>query len=113
MESQPKQSIPTTNFEIKSGMSDTLLFAKLLLQSPATRLGKSDKEIAIELGVSYSVINRWKQGDAFPKEDKLPAIAKAYDIDYQELTRVFLTSKQAREKEKSGQMRVSRDRLNR
>lgn len=82
-----------------SRIEDVGMFGKLLSKS-RSNLGKNVGETAIDLSVSSSSVIKWERGEIFPDEDKLPAIAIAYNIDLKELARVFGISKSAREMEK-------------
>ncbi|MDO8686840.1 MAG: hypothetical protein Q7K11_01360 [Candidatus Berkelbacteria bacterium] len=85
----------------KVRIEDVTLFGKLLSKSRSA-LGKNITEIVSETALAtVPATRRWEQGDAFPEEDKLPAIAEAYSINLEELIRVLKISKEAREMEKN------------
>ncbi len=45
------------------------------------RTGRSQDAIATELGVDRSTVAKWETGVAFPRGDKLPAVARAYGCE--------------------------------
>lgn len=45
----------------------------------------TQREVARILGVSESAVNKWENGIAKPKADRLPAIAKLYGCTIEEL----------------------------
>lgn len=45
----------------------------------------TQREVAKYLGVSESAVNKWENGIAKPRADKLPAIAKLYGCSIEEL----------------------------
>lgn len=70
------------------------------LKEARNKLGKKQKKVAAEVGVTGRLIFNWESADSFPTEDKLPDIARVYNIDLAELTDIFERSKEARELEK-------------
>ncbi len=63
--------------------------------------GKTMAQISRELMVGITGISHWHNALAFPGKEKLPAIAKAYDVGVEELTAAYNLAKEARSKEGS------------
>ncbi len=85
--------------KIKVKVEDATLFAELL----SSRIGiikKEKKQIASESGVTISTIYDWEDGTSFPEQEKLTRVAEAYEINLEELQKVFDISHAAREKQK-------------
>src|SRR6185436_20792945 len=98
MENQFKEGPVVPGFNIE----DTELFGKFLRRSrEEAEKKKSQKQIALELGVHPQMIQNYEAGVSFPKEERLPDIAKAYGVDLQELVRVFKISKDTHERLKT------------
>lgn len=55
-------------------------FYKLRKQS-----GKSQEEIADQLGISRQALSKWENGESFPTTENLIALAKVYDVSMDEL----------------------------
>jgi hypothetical protein len=51
---------------------------------------------------NHASIEAIEMGESFPKEEKLAVIARAYDLNLEEVTQAFNISKEARNKEKQG-----------
>ena len=49
------------------------------------KVGKTQAELADELGVTQGNISQWENGIAFPRMNKLPELAKALDCSIDEL----------------------------
>jgi transcriptional regulator with XRE-family HTH domain len=45
----------------------------------------NQEDIAAALGVDRSTVAKWETGVAFPRGDKLPAVAKAYRCEIKDL----------------------------
>ncbi|MEK7081118.1 MAG: helix-turn-helix transcriptional regulator [Patescibacteria group bacterium] len=113
MESAFSKNSSAPKFETKDNTPDILRFGLFLLKSRSV-VNKNMSQIASELSLgSKSLIQRWEQGNAFPKEDRLSAIAVAYGVDPEELTKFFRVSKEARQSEKSARGRVITKSINR
>lgn len=84
--------------EIK--VQDVEMFGKLLLRTRSVA-GKSAAKISGEIPTNKSNIAAWENARAFPEDDKIPAIVKAYGIPEEELKMVLKISREARELEKS------------
>ena len=90
----------------KVSIKDIPMFGKLLSRSRSV-LEKSLTKTSLDIpSISANALTQWEQGVAFPTEDKIPGIAKAYGIDPKELERVLKISKAAREMAKSGRTRI-------
>lgn len=74
-------------------------FGRLLCEL-RNKSGKTVGELALEIGVKYEVLRKWESGENFPKPEKLPVIAKAYNVTLEKLTEAFNISQTAREEEK-------------
>jgi len=79
---------------------DTKLFGEFLSKA-RNALSKNRAYIVSVLHTSKAIPFNWEEGVIFPEEDKLPAIAEAYQVSLEELTKVYKISKVAREEEKA------------
>lgn len=48
-------------------------------------LGLSQKELAVKLGKSQTVVSSWEIGTGMPDAVELPSIAKALEVSYEDL----------------------------
>ena len=55
---------------------------KVTIAAARVNVGMSQKEAAIELGVSNKTLCDWERGKAYPKADKIDAICKLYRVPY-------------------------------
>jgi len=75
-------------------------FAKFLKDARQTS-GARERAILTELGLrSGTVLYNWETGISFPSEDRLPTIARIYEVDQNLLRQKFEESKAARNEEK-------------
>ncbi|MES3005212.1 MAG: hypothetical protein V4690_03875 [Patescibacteria group bacterium] len=75
-------------------------FAKLLRDSKRVS-GVRERTLKTEFNVSsVSTFNNWESGESFPKEDRIPLIARVYQVDENQLRQALEESKLAREEEK-------------
>jgi transcriptional regulator with XRE-family HTH domain len=61
-----------------------------LLRAARDRVGKSQAEVAAELGVTQPTVSAWEADDALPKSSRWQDIAIAYQIELDALTRAVL-----------------------
>ena len=85
--------------ERKVEMNDVFAFGEMLAEARA-RLDKGHKAIAKELNLNVKSSYNWEDASEFPKEDRLPDIAKAYGLDLTKVIEVYRLSKQAHKLEK-------------
>ena len=50
---------------------------KLRIRPIRERMGISQLQLAVELGVNQTAVSQWERGAAFPACEKLPALAEA------------------------------------
>lgn len=50
-----------------------------------SRKGKSQSDIAADLGITASTISDWAKGKKYPRIDKMQAMAKYFDVTLSEL----------------------------
>lgn len=88
-------------------MNDKFLFGQFLKDR---KVEKKHTQLALEIGVTDSTITAWEEGVSFPGkknkdgiqiEEILPKIARAYDVDLEELTKFYKISRDVREEEKN------------
>ena len=51
--------------------------------------GKTIKEVAEETSLSYNNLLRWEKGDAKPKANVLPILAKAYKCEIENFLSIY------------------------
>lgn len=44
--------------------------------------GLSQQELANQLGKSLSIVQKWEQGDAIPRQDALYELSELYGVDF-------------------------------
>lgn len=74
------------------------------------QINETRKQIASECGVFGSTIESWENGRSFPDREKLPIIAKAYELDLAELTEKWKITDITREAEMKKRHNVKKDR---
>lgn len=47
----------------------------------------SQQQVAIEMGVDRTAVSKWEVGEAFPRADKLPKLAKLFGCTVDDLLR--------------------------
>jgi hypothetical protein len=62
------------------------------------KIGKSTVQLEAEMGLRNSVA--WQRYQAFPLPDKLPDIARAYEVDIDELKAAYDKAKAGRQEER-------------
>lgn len=56
-----------------------------IIKDKRERAGMTQGELAERLGVDRTTVTKWESGDAMPRADKLPDIAKALGCTVDEL----------------------------
>jgi len=79
--------------------SNTLPFSDWIVEE-GRKLGKTLEDLSKELGVSKMDIIVWRNSQDLPDISKLPAIAETYNVDLEELTRLWEISKEILDLEK-------------
>ncbi len=54
------------------------------LRQARANCGKTQKEVAREMDVSFQTVSQWETGTAMPPTHRLEDLAKAYDVNYDE-----------------------------
>lgn len=103
---EPHPSAVNNNFE------KVKLFGLFLVKA-INAIHKKNSEISEEIGVSSALINKWHNDQVFPRPEKLPAIAKAYNVSLEDLTNIFDISIQAHNSLKGGRKRINLNPTNR
>lgn len=78
------------------------------LKKSRERSGKDIKEVADKFGVKVERIEALENGEEDPRLEKLPKLAAAYGVSYEELLEKFNITKEARK----GELKTLRDALN-
>lgn len=90
----------STKNEQKYPIENIGLFGQTLSKARQKIGNPSRSEIAKICKVNFKSVGAWEKGEAFPTNENLPLVAKAYDINYETLKIIFSVSKNAKETEK-------------
>jgi transcriptional regulator with XRE-family HTH domain len=55
------------------------------LRKAREKLGKSQADVAAEVGVKQPTVFEWETGKCFPSHSRIPKVAKAYGVDRMQL----------------------------
>jgi transcriptional regulator with XRE-family HTH domain len=58
---------------------------KVGIKSKRTQTGHTQESVAKELNVDRSTVAKWESGEAMPRADKLPALAKLFGCSIDDL----------------------------
>lgn len=51
-----------------------------VMRAAREKAGKTQQEIADEVGVTQPLIHKWESGDGFPRTEDIRRVAKAYGV---------------------------------